>query len=264
MPEQDPLADVITLLAAPISGAVRSIEQFRAGVDEFLRGIENFNRTMENLNETAERMNVLLGEVEEPIKAAVPQVTRAINNADEVMQVVSGPAMAAAPGLARLADTMNSPTFQQLPDQIATFSDILVDMSTRIAPLTQLAESAGGLFGLRMPGARPAGQRGQSAQPGGEAVDDAGDEAAESVPHGIRATVRTKAPPQKKTAKKASATRTAGSKKTAAPKKTAVSKARSSKKTKPKKTPSKVTSSKATKATKATSEPDLPPAEAAS
>ena len=152
MPEQDPLADVITLLAAPISGAVRSVEQFRTGVDEFLRGIENFNRTMENLNETAERMNTLLIEVEEPIKAAVPQMTRAINNADEMMQVVSGPAMAAAPGLARLAETMNTPAFTQLPDQIATFSDVLVDMSTRMAPLTQFAETAGGLFGLRIPG----------------------------------------------------------------------------------------------------------------
>jgi hypothetical protein len=171
MPEQDPLADVITLVAAPIAGAVRSVEQFRTGVDEFLRGIENFNRTMESLNETAERMNVLLQEVEEPIKAAVPQVTRAINNADEMMQAVSGPAMAAAPGLARLAETMNTPQFRQLPDQLATFSDVLVDMSARMAPLTQFAETAGGLFGLRKPGA---GQRPSGQSPAPEAGADSG------------------------------------------------------------------------------------------
>ena len=185
MPEQDPLADVITLVAAPIAGAVRSVEQFRTGVDEFLRGIENFNRTMESLNETAERMNVLLQEVEEPIKAAVPQVTRAINNADEMMQVVSGPAMAAAPGLARLAETMNTPAFRQLPDQLATFSDVLVDMSARMAPLTQFAETAGGLFGLRKPGAgqRPSGQtpaREEGVDPGASAETGVDDDASSS------------------------------------------------------------------------------------
>ncbi len=230
MPEQDPLADVITLLAAPISGAVRSIEQFRTGVDEFLHGIENFNRTMENLNETAERMNVLLGEVEEPIKAAVPQVTRAINNADEVMQVVSGPAMAAAPGLARLADTMNSPAFQQLPEQIATFSDILVDMSTRIAPLTQLAETAGGLFGLRMPGvaARSGDQR---------STHGASEPAQSSEEHTVVTTVRTRA------ARKKSATANSATAKSATAKPKAKAK------------PAKKTSSKTTTTKQAKSAP---------
>lgn len=231
MPEEDPLADVITLLAAPISGAVRSVEQFRTGVDEFLRGIENFNRTMENLNETALRMNVLLGEVEEPIKAAVPQVTRAINNADEVMQVVSGPAMAAAPGLARLADTMNTPAFRQLPDQIATFSEVLVDMSSRMAPLTQLAESAGGLFGLRMPGAaaRSGDERGA---PG------ASEPAPPSEKHTVVTTTRRKA----------------------APKKPATAKAKPAKKTSSKTTTTKTAT---TKKGKVASDPDPSPAEEA-
>jgi ABC-type transporter Mla subunit MlaD len=172
MPDQDPLADMISLFAAPVAGAVRSVEQFRTGIDEFLRGIENFNRTMENLNETAERLNGLLREVEEPIKAAVPQVTRAVRTADEVMQVVSGPAMAAAPGLARLAETMGTPAFQQLPDQLAQFSKVVTDMSTRMAPLTQLAESAGGLFGLRMPG-RPPGAAAATPSTGGPAPTSA-------------------------------------------------------------------------------------------
>jgi methyl-accepting chemotaxis protein len=69
----DPLADLFTLFASPLSGTVRSIEQFRKGVDEFLRGVENFNRTMENLNEATERINSLLIEVEQPIRAAIPR-----------------------------------------------------------------------------------------------------------------------------------------------------------------------------------------------
>lgn len=152
----DPLADLFTLFAAPLSGTVRSLEQFRRGVDEFLRGVENFNRTMKNLNETSERINVLLAEVEEPIRAAIPQVTRTVKAADEMMQVVSGPAMAVAPGLNRLADTLSTPAFAQLPNQIGQFSELLGEVSRRLGPLTQFAESAGGLFGgFRVPGTRP-------------------------------------------------------------------------------------------------------------
>ncbi len=74
-----------------------------------------------------------------------------------MMQVVSGPAMAVAPGLNRLAETLSTPAFAQLPNQIGTFSDVLAEVSKRLGPLTQLAESAGGLFGgFRMPGSRPA------------------------------------------------------------------------------------------------------------
>jgi len=153
----DPLADLFTLFATPLSGTVRSIEQFRKGVDEFLKGVENFNKTMENLNETTERINALLADVEQPLRAAIPQVTRTVKAADEMMQVVSGPAMAVAPGLNRLAETLSTPAFAQLPNQIGTFSDVLAEVSKRLGPLTQLAESAGGLFGgFRMPGSRPA------------------------------------------------------------------------------------------------------------
>jgi hypothetical protein len=152
----DPLADLFTLFATPLSGTVRSIEQFRKGVDEFLKGVENFNRTMENLNETTERINALLADVEQPLRAAIPQVTRTVKAADEMMQVVSGPAMAVAPGLTRLAETLSTPAFAQLPNQIGAFSDVLAEVSKRLGPLTQLAESAGGLFGgFRIPGSRP-------------------------------------------------------------------------------------------------------------
>ena len=163
----DPFSDMINLVAAPLAGTIRSFEQFRRGVDEFLRGVENFNRTMENLNETAERINVLLGEVEEPIKAAIPQVTRAVKAADEMMQVVSGPAMAVAPGLTRLAETLSAPSFTQLPAQLNQFTDVMTEMSKRLGPLTQLAESAGGLFGgFRLPGMSAPAPRPAPATPG--------------------------------------------------------------------------------------------------
>jgi ABC-type transporter Mla subunit MlaD len=151
MADQDPLADVLTLLVTPISSTVRSVEQFRKGVDEFLRGVENFNKTMENLNQTAERINGLLEEVEQPIRAALPQVTRAVQNADEMMQAVSGPATALAPGLRQFSDMMATPAVQQLPGQLALFNEVMGEMMARMGPLAQLAESAGGMFGFRRP-----------------------------------------------------------------------------------------------------------------
>jgi hypothetical protein len=153
MAESDPLSQMFNLFAAPLAGTIQSFEQFRKGVDEFLKGVENFNRTMENLNETTQRINSIVSELEEPIRAAIPQMTRTIKTADEMMKVVSGPAMAAAPGIERLAKTLSTPAFAQLPNQLGQFSDILGDLQSRLGPLTQLAESAGGLFGgLKFPG----------------------------------------------------------------------------------------------------------------
>lgn len=150
----DPLADIFTMFAAPIAGALRTVEQFRKGVDEFLRGVENFNTTMENLNATTARINALLEDLEEPLRAAVPQITRTVRAADEMTQVLIGPAKAVAPGLNRLATTLSTPAFEQLPHQLEQFNGVLSELSKRLAPLTQLAGSAGGLFGLRFPGAQ--------------------------------------------------------------------------------------------------------------
>jgi ABC-type transporter Mla subunit MlaD len=219
----DPLADLFTLFATPLSGTVRSIEQFRKGVDEFLKGVENFNRTMENLNETTERINALLADVEQPLRAAIPQVTRTVKAADEMMQVVSGPAMAVAPGLTRLAETLSTPAFAQLPNQIGAFSDVLAEVSKRLGPLTQLAESAGGLFGgFRIPGSRPVPTAPSTAP------------VSEPEPEAQRPAIRTvtRTPATQPAAKKAPAKKSAAEKRTAkkAPAKKSTAKKRPAKK----------------------------------
>jgi ABC-type transporter Mla subunit MlaD len=142
----DPLADVINMLAAPIAGGIRSFEQFRRGVDELFRAVDNVNRTMENLNEAAVRINALLAEVEEPVKALMPQVTRTVKAADEITSLMEGPVRATAPKIERIVDTLGSPGFMTLPSQLG-------ELMQRLGPLAQLAENAGGLFGaFRMPG----------------------------------------------------------------------------------------------------------------
>ncbi|WP_420450268.1 hypothetical protein [Ilumatobacter sp.] len=153
MAEQDPFSQMFSVLSAPLSATIQSFEQFRKGVEQFQRGVDNFNRTMENLNETSERINRLLSDVEEPLRAAVPQVTRTVKAADEMMKVVSGPAIAVAPGLKVLAETLNNPAMRQMPNQLAQMNEVLADVTARLQPLGQLAESAGGLFGgFKIPG----------------------------------------------------------------------------------------------------------------
>jgi hypothetical protein len=257
----DPLADLFTLLASPLSGTVRSIEQFRKGVDEFLRGVENFNRTMENLNEATERINSLLIEVEQPIRAAIPQVTRTVRAADEMMQAVSGPAMAVAPGLNRLAETLSTPAFAQLPAQIGTFSDVLGEVSRRLGPLTQLAESAGGLFGgFRIPGSRPSAQTASvtteprvtvpesSVTPAPPAAGT-GDATSPATTTAVRTTAVRTTP--KKTLEKTPARKTTAAKKTTAKK--AAAKKTTAKKAAAKKTTAKKAAAKKTTAAEKTS-----------
>jgi hypothetical protein len=147
----DPLADVINMLAAPIAGGIRSFEQFRRGIEELFRAVDNVNRTMENLNEAAMRINALLAEIDEPVRALMPQVTRTVKTADEITSLIEGPVRATAPKIERIVDTLGSPGFTTLPTQIG-------ELMQRLGPLAQLAENAGGLFGaFRMPGMpRPA------------------------------------------------------------------------------------------------------------
>ena len=148
----DPFENVISLVAGPISAAIRSFEQLRKGTDEVLRGMENFNATMENLNETTMRINRLLNEFEEPIRAMLPQLTRTIKLADELSTRLAAPVDQVAPGLSRLAETLNSPIFSTLPRDLGQFMEIINDLGRRMSPLSQLAEQASGMFGLRLPG----------------------------------------------------------------------------------------------------------------
>ena len=218
MADSDPLSQMFNLFAAPLAGAVQSFDQFRNGVEQFQRGVENFNRTMENLNETAERINVLLAEVEEPLRAAVPQVTRTVRAADEMMRVVSGPAIAVAPGLQVLAETLNNPALKQMPNQVAQMNEVLSEVTARLAPLGQLAESAGGLFGgLRLPGFGGSGRSAPAATDAAES-DASAPVVRKQVEFGAAATTEQPATAKKKTAERK---KTAAKKKTAARKKTA-------------------------------------------
>src|SRR3954447_4343163 len=148
----DPFTDIISLVAGPIAAVIRSFDQLRRGSEELMRGFENFNNTMANLNETAERINRLLNDFEEPVRAMLPQITRTVKLADELSSRMSVPIDNVIPGLTRLADTLENPVLRSFPTDLGRFMEVINDLSRRMSPLAQLAEQAGGLFGLRLPG----------------------------------------------------------------------------------------------------------------
>jgi hypothetical protein len=143
--------DIFALLGAPnpFKEATRTLDQLRRAIDEFLKSVENFNRTMASLNETAERVNRLLDDVEQPIRVVMPQITRSIKAADAMMNQLSGPIERVAPGLSRLADTLNSPVVAGLPTDLTEAVASLRELARHMQPLTQLAESASSMFGFR-------------------------------------------------------------------------------------------------------------------
>jgi ABC-type transporter Mla subunit MlaD len=209
--------DIFALLGAPnpFKEATRTLDQLRRAIDEFLNSVENFNRTMASLNETAERVNRLLDDVEQPIRVVMPQVTRSIKAADAMMNQLSGPIERVAPGLSRLADTLNSPVVTGLPTDLTEAVAALREMARHMQPLTQFAESASTMFGFRslLPGtARPPAP---AAPPPAEP----------SRPHSTRVTTvlfekpaaESAAPVKKATTAKKVATRTTGTTKKAAP-----------------------------------------------
>lgn len=210
------LGDLLALFggANPFASVGKTIDQFKRGVNDFLAGVETFNATMESLNGVTQRINRLLDDVEEPVRALMPQVTRSIKTADAVITQLSGPVERIAPGLSRLAETLSSPVFANLPREIAGFIDTIGDLAMRLQPLTQMAESAGSLFGLRPLSAF----RGASPKP-----QPAAPPAAEpKVPATKRATA--KKAPAKTPAKKVTARKPASKK--AAPKRAATKRAR--------------------------------------
>ena len=145
------LGDLLALFggANPFASIGKTIDQFKRGVNDFLTGVETFNATMESLNGVTVRINRLLDDVEEPIQALMPQLTRSIKTADAVFSQLSVPVEKITPGLLRLADMLSSPGLINLPREIAGFVETLGDLAARLQPLTQMAESAGSLFGLR-------------------------------------------------------------------------------------------------------------------
>ena len=213
--------DLFTLLGNnnPLAAMSKSAEQFRTAVTSFIEAVSTFKQTMDNLNATTTRMNRLLDEIEGPLHILMPQMTAATEQASRVFTMLSGPVERVAPGLAQLAETLNSPVMVELPKRMSEAMEAMVGLPKTLGPLGQMAEMAGGLFGR---GLSPfSGTR--SSAPTARPVETV---AARTEPtHTASGAPTTKRSPAKKapgTTKKATAQKSAGKK--AARKKSAGSK----------------------------------------
>ena len=122
------LGDLMSMFAGsnPLSGISKSVAQFQRGTNDFMAAVENFNATMEQVTTIAARVNRLLDDVEPAIRTLMPQVTRTLKATDSLVEQMSA-----------------------VPSNLTEFMTVLGDVARRLQPLGQLAESAGGLFGLR-------------------------------------------------------------------------------------------------------------------
>ncbi len=115
------MGDILGLFGQgnPVAQFTKSFGQFQKGLDDFLRLVEQFGTTMEQMGRIATRVNTLLDDVEPPVRALMPQVTRTIKAGDVIV------------------------------DRMGSAVDLLGDLAKGMQPLAQLAENATGLLGLK-------------------------------------------------------------------------------------------------------------------
>lgn len=99
----------------PVECGTQAVNSAKRSVEALVSIVENLASTLENLNKTTVRVNALLDEVEEPLRRLMPQVAQGLN------------------------------TLSSLGDASAA----LTELAKGIGPLTQLAENAGFLFGMK-------------------------------------------------------------------------------------------------------------------
>ena len=123
----------------PSAAITKPIAQFQRGVSDFLSAVDNFNKTMEQMKSVANRIDAMLDNLEEPVKALVPQLTRTIKSADAMVQQLSGPVDRVTPGLSKLADVLDAPSLGTLPGDLTKFMTTL----SGACPTTATAGSDG-------------------------------------------------------------------------------------------------------------------------
>jgi ABC-type transporter Mla subunit MlaD len=214
--------DLVALFGTnPFSGVTKSFQQFQRGVEQLMTTIDNLNATLEQLNEVSVRVTRMLDLLEEPAKALIPQVTRTIKAADEMVDRMNAPIERIAPGLSRLAETLSNPALNSLPRDVNEFMATLRDVGRRLQPLGQMAETAGGMFrnspfAAFLPPSRPEATPATPA-PAAARSDDEDDPAPVTRAPAKRAAAKKTTTPRKRPAAKKSTAKKPATRKPATP-----------------------------------------------
>lgn len=130
-----PLADLLSMLGGvnPLVAAGKILDTVVTMSAEMIQSVSTFNDTMLEMNRMVHRVNSLLDEVEGPIRAAVPLMEVSLNQAKGTLK--------------RVDSVINQ--IGSLPSDVAKAVSTLGELASRLGPLAQFAETAGGLFGIK-------------------------------------------------------------------------------------------------------------------
>lgn len=119
--------------AAPLMAVGRIVEMVTQMTGEVVKSIATFNDTMTELNRVAHRVNDLLDDLEAPLREIVPAVQAGVKQARGTLKKVDG-----------VVSQVGT-----LPADVTKAVATLGDLAGRLGPLTQFAEMAGGMFGMK-------------------------------------------------------------------------------------------------------------------
>lgn len=129
------MSDLLGLIGSvnPLIAAGRVVETVVTMSTEMIQSFSTFNDTMIEMNRMVHRVNSLLDEIEGPVRQAVPLIEISLNQAKGTMKRVDS-----------VLGQIGS-----LPSDVAKAVSTLAELATRLGPLAQFAETAGGLFGIK-------------------------------------------------------------------------------------------------------------------
>lgn len=129
------LNDLLSLLGGvnPLMAAGKLLEHVVSMSSEMIQSVSTFNDTMSEMNRMVHRVNSLLDEIEGPVRQVVPLMEISLNQAKGTMKKV---------------DSVLS-QIGSLPSDVAKAVSTLGDLASRLGPLAQFAETAGGIFGIK-------------------------------------------------------------------------------------------------------------------
>lgn len=129
------VGDILSLLAGanPVLALGKVVETVAQVTGEIVKSVATFNDTMSEMNRVAHRVNNLLDDIEGPLREMVPLVQTSVKQARGTLKKVDGV-------IAQVGS---------LPSDVAKAVSTLGDLAGRLSPLTQFAEMAGGMFGMK-------------------------------------------------------------------------------------------------------------------
>jgi methyl-accepting chemotaxis protein len=113
--------------------AGKLLEAVVTASSDMIQSVATFNDTMLEMNRMVHRVNSLLDDIEGPVRQVIPLMEGSLNQAKGTIRKVDA-----------VVNQIGS-----LPSDVARAVGTLGELATRLGPLAQFAETAGGLFGMK-------------------------------------------------------------------------------------------------------------------